>query len=474
MDSKKIMAIVLVVIIVVAAVGVVLVVNDKDDDSKTIQFTGGTSGCLQVYGNANNDFVIDDGDIDQINRIIADGTEWKTDYPFADANYDGIVDSKDVDFVKAIIDATPKSKAPAYMLCFNTDRPDGYVEEVQVPVTSAAFSFAATTLGALNTVGIVDEFVAVTKSASWSSYTEPLLTEKYMFLTDDAHSIGNASVRPDATLCANFIKGSDDPLSLYIFSNANTYDYYNIRPSLNSIGMSVVTINDSSADPLDFASGILALGFMFGTDDNGYLQRSIEAATWLYDLNEYLSDRIQDIEDGKVTKLNAVATSSKNHVSGPMSSNTTNLKYMGLGAALANYTSESKSNTLSYNPDTDQWLNNYDIDVQIALSSSITDDWNWFMKDKDMTKAPANLLDTVKTYKTLKNYENTICVSLSMPAPLRDIIVLEFAYPTLIESGTAQKYVSDFFVKFYGCDQSMFDGLKLYGTPADFGLLRGD
>lgn len=60
MDSKKTIAIVAVVIIVVAAIAVVVALTGSEDSNPT---THDYSGDLLVYGNANEDSVIDENDI---------------------------------------------------------------------------------------------------------------------------------------------------------------------------------------------------------------------------------------------------------------------------------------------------------------------------------------------------------------------------------------------------------------------------
>lgn len=467
--KTKMVAVLVAAIVIVAAVAVAIIVMNGNDDKDSRTFAGGTAGCLQVYGNANNDYVIDSKDVDLIKKIIDEKLDWKQQYPFADANNDGDVTSADITFTQNIIDATPTKKAPANILCYATDRADGYVEQVKVPVTCASFSFAATTLGLLNATGIVDPFVAVTKSTTYATYTEPLLTEKYQFLTDDAHSLGSSSVRPDATIAANFIKGKEDPLSIYIFSNANTYDYYNIRPSMNAIGVSVIQINDASADPYAYASGLLTMGFLFGSDDNKYGENCLDVAKWMINFADTLNGYLDDINSGKVTKLSAVATTSSSSISGPNSSNSKNLQYMGLDVELKDLV--TTGNTVPYNPDTDSWLNNYNPDIMVAMTSSISSDWNWFMADKDMKNAPAGLLKVVNQFKTMKNFKNTICLGLSIPAPLRDMVVLAFAYPDLVSEDAAHDYLTEFFYEFYGVEKGSMDNTVLWATPADLGLI---
>ncbi len=90
--SKNILAAGLAAVLVIAS-AVVLVINAEED-------WPGHDG-LEIYGNANGDWSIDEDDIAHIQAII-DGEEEPN--KFADANRDGKIDEKDIEHVQALID----------------------------------------------------------------------------------------------------------------------------------------------------------------------------------------------------------------------------------------------------------------------------------------------------------------------------------------------------------------------------------
>jgi len=63
----------------------------------------GEGYALQVYGNANGDWYVDEADAAFLEAIVA-GTEEATE--FADANRDGVVDERDVEQVRRLIAGT--------------------------------------------------------------------------------------------------------------------------------------------------------------------------------------------------------------------------------------------------------------------------------------------------------------------------------------------------------------------------------
>ncbi len=96
--DKKITTILVVGILVIAGAGVALVMLGIGG-SDAVKATGN----LPVYGNANNDDVIDQKDVDLMNKLLADDTISRAEYTFLDANQDGKFDKSDVELVQKII-----------------------------------------------------------------------------------------------------------------------------------------------------------------------------------------------------------------------------------------------------------------------------------------------------------------------------------------------------------------------------------
>ncbi len=469
METKKILAIVVVLILVVSAACVALLYMNKGDTNRVI--SGGAAGCLQVYGNANNDYYINNDDVSLIEKIISEELDWETDYPFADANCDSEVDDDDVAFVKDIINATKTNKAPANMVGYATDRVDGYIETINVPVTAASFSYSASGIPALNAVGIVDEFVACAYGTGTSNL-DPQFTENYRQfldygLNDGTNGMGN--IKPDVTYAANYVKDQEDPMTLFIYGASSGYDNYGLRESMEGIGVKMFQVSDGAANPLEYASCMLALGFIFGTDGNDYIKKSAELADWLFKFNETFTEITGEISSGSVEQLSAVATSTKNYVSGPASAHTKNLRACGLIPALEDATKYPNKSIISYKYAVDPWLNSVDVDMIVCVSSPISENWNWLMKDKKTEDIPNELFLLVKTFETMECYENTIVVPLIYPAVFRNMLVCEYAYPDLF--GTpVYKYMQEYFNTFYGWDADCLEGVDLYLTPEKMGI----
>ncbi len=94
--TMKIAAIVVVIIVVAAACYAFLPKNNSSDDVEI-------EASLMVRGNANNDYTIDQDDMDILNDIIAEKKELK-DYPLADIDGNGKVDDADKKILQDMLD----------------------------------------------------------------------------------------------------------------------------------------------------------------------------------------------------------------------------------------------------------------------------------------------------------------------------------------------------------------------------------
>ena len=127
MDKKTtmIVAAAVVVIVVIAAAAAAITRGGGDGDPGE-----SIASQLQIMGNANDDYTIDDKDMEIVDDIIA-GTKSFTDYPLADANNDGKVDASDKQLLQDIIDR--KSGTVLRVMCLDTSG-NNTVVDVEYPL----------------------------------------------------------------------------------------------------------------------------------------------------------------------------------------------------------------------------------------------------------------------------------------------------------------------------------------------------
>jgi len=468
MDTKKAIAILIVIILAVSVITAVVYAN-QENNKKTVETS---SGCLQVYGNVNNDDVIDATDITLLNQIISQKLDWEEKYSFADTNHDGQVNADDVTALQNIIDATPSNKAKAFIVCYATDRVDGYVEGVMIPITNAAIDLNQTDLKTFMTMGMRTEFSCATFSNNWADSTDPYFQAEYKNL--ETNCVGTY-IHPDATIIANYCKGSyaSNPVTCYIMGSGCGYDYYHFRDSLNDLSISVIHISDYGSTFSEYGSSMLMLGFLFGTDSNQYQQRAIELSQYFNGLQERFQAALDKIDSGSVSKITGLLSSAKNYISSPSSSYRYVVEEAGINYVM-DTTKEWPKTMISYDSSKDTWANEYEPDLLVALSGKQDSQWSWLMDNRDDTKIPQAIKDHIQTFRTMKNYSNAIVLSSVMPVPFEVLYLSEYAYPEvyaeLYGQDFAQQELQYYFHTYLGMSSDCLKDKPMILTMDDLGL----
>jgi hypothetical protein len=119
--DKKIWTIVVAVIVAVAVVSsgaFVLLTKDSGHKDSGQKNNVEIESQLQIYGNANNDYTINDNDM-AIVEDVKNGDKSLDEYPLADVNCDGTVDGSDIALLQDIIDR--KENIKIFVKCLNRD-----------------------------------------------------------------------------------------------------------------------------------------------------------------------------------------------------------------------------------------------------------------------------------------------------------------------------------------------------------------
>lgn len=460
MNQKQLMAIVVVIIVVIAAVSVAAYAMIGDDDDDEVPALGSS---LEVYGNANGDYVIDETDRSLAESIIRDNLEWEETYPFADANYDGVVDEADLEQIDAIINASATNRVVIY---HNAQDPDGrYVVDTTYPILSASMSTAQTTTILLKTIGIVNEIVGINYSDTTPTTSDAYVYADYFDIMVEERRVGSGSgVNVDAA--SNLV--TEYGMSAYIYSSSSSR--ISNEAQLEGAGIDCIQVADGVADPDDFNCAVLLLGFLFDNGSNGYMDVAIRYVEWV---NEFWADMQQHLEpvtSGAMEKKSGVASSMSTYISVKTSTNTDVIVQAGMYCPVADRNSSTGGTTIVYNGDTDTWLNNIDLDYVVILKGS-SEGWSWFDKDYSPESLPHTANSSsysyhVNNFRTLECFMegNVFIVSTMMPAPLKSAVIAEHIYPELFDEGWASEYLYEFFQTFWGFSKSDCDGLKFLLT----------
>lgn len=163
MADKKIIAALVVVVVVVAAIGAYLVIGGSSDDGLEEREV---TQRLQVFGNADNDDVLDSNDVKFIEHIIkvngdddpSNDIDWKNSYPYADANNDGKVDQADVEWTKKMVN---RESMKIYFVDGN-----GKTQSINYPVGNIVAAGIADVYTSLLCMGATSKVVAVNSGYS--------------------------------------------------------------------------------------------------------------------------------------------------------------------------------------------------------------------------------------------------------------------------------------------------------------------
>lgn len=462
MNQKQVMTLAVVAVIVVAAAGVCIYASMDRDDGSSVASLGSS---LEVYGNANGDYYIDGEDIELVERIIEEGLDWKTEYPFADANCDGVVDQGDIDQIKRIMGATANDPV---VIWHNNWNPSGrYIASTMYPITSAAMCSALTTAILLKTLGIDDEIVGSSFTDSGPTSSDRYVYADYFDIMTEDRRIGNASTEVNVDTASNLM--TKYGVTAYIYSSSST-TLSNLE-LVEGAGLDCVQLPDGMSDIDEFNCAVLLLAFLFDTDGKGYMETAVGYVEWMNAYWKEFQKRLSAVYDGEIEQKSGAASSMSTYVSVKGSSNTDIIEQAGLSCPVSN--TESSGTTLTYVGGTDTWLNNLDLDCLIILKGS-TSGWSWFDEKYDSGDLPASPNSSsyqyhMNNFSSLQCYKegNVFIVSSMMPGPLKSAIIAQYVYPELFEDGWAESFVSEYYQKYWGFSEEKCGNLKYVLTEED-------
>ena len=300
-----IIAIGVVIVVAAAGVGTFMVLN-KDKDSSTE-----INAALEVYGNANNDYKIDDADIDIIQKIIDKEEGYTADkYPLANA-YDPentSVDDKDIEQVKKIIAGDDNGNAfKVWHINHSTNvdaYPNGtYVADMMWPVQKCIANGAANALIIYEMVGIRDKISGINYSPD--SPPDPVVYNYYSKMP----SLGTSTNYLTETLLTQCVANNPGTTAVITADNKKYLDgSEGVSEAYieSQLHMDVVRIEHAAVDPDDYSSALLMVGFMFKMDTDAQ-----EAADWVTGVFKNITDKTNALEK----KVKVAATSYYNYLS---------------------------------------------------------------------------------------------------------------------------------------------------------------
>ncbi len=223
---------------------------------------------LEVYGNANLDYTIDQNDVDYVNSIIS-GSKSTTAY--ADANQDGKIDQADIQQIQALINGN----AP-YVLLLDGN---GAFLNVTLPVTRIIVEYIQNA-ELMRVLQLENEVVGVDFCVDQLRYI-------YFPNNTNIVSVGQMYT-PDYEAVLNL-----NPDVLLTFSSATTEKASKL-PGVDVIFLGLYYPNVTSPEASKFLQGVLKAGYIFNR-----VPQATEYATWLLNLTQTISNRTATLTDSQ-------------------------------------------------------------------------------------------------------------------------------------------------------------------------------
>lgn len=460
------------------------VYDGSDADLQLI--SGDINPVLEVFGNVNEDLVIDEADAELLSQAIADGTA--SQYRYADANFDGKVDQDDVDYIYSIINAT--SDSPVDVMHLNRYTDGDYYTVTSYPFDSIAISGSANIILMLMYAGVNEEI----KALSYSTTIDSTLYADYQYLFSDygidfdvtqsyQYRVGASAGYFSEELLANHI--IEDGISAIITAdNANTYlagasssHAYGIdEERAEELGIDVVRVASASTDPVSYLSDIALLCFLMqkDVDLDGLVDWYVKVVT---DINSTLMEHVgKDVDQVSVAASSACTysvssdgtVSTYNYISSATSDYTSVLLTAGGRFALEDYDFGTSSSSSRYE-DLGQWLIDYDIDKLVLIRTG--SGFSWYGGT-----ALTDGADTLESYMMAFSdsepfYNNEVYVlSGDMPILLRTVYAACILYPDLFDEEWALEYNVELSTQFLGMDEDTIHNGTYIVSMEDLGL----
>lgn len=417
MDKTKIIAIVVVVIIVVAAATIVLTRDSGSENEVKIESE------LMVFGNADENYTIDENDLNIINEIV-NGTRSATDHPLADANHDGSVTQEDADLVKKIVNGEPCT-----VYHYNTCSTGDYIVDTKWPVKSALSTGSSNMLWLLTMAGVDDMVHGISYSSG--SPPDPTLFPKFSKMT----SIGTSSTNMPVDNASTYID-QYGVTAIIVDKTASTVDKDTVEVQYENMGIDIIRVGPALVDVDEFCSQLFLLGFLFQTEDE-----CKDIAQWWISLQNEINQKLEGVDKKTVITCNGVASNGRIWISAGQSDYVDVVVAAGGKYAFGDEVLTDYSSGV-YFYENDAWIYNYDIDCIISIKTN-----DWYSGTVDVDSRYSDCLGIFSHTEAYQNGNAYVIVG-DAPIPLRIAYAAYVMYPEIFGEGWADQKNQEFFNRF--------------------------
>ena len=421
--DKKLIAIIVAAVVVVAGVGVYFLATDGSDNSKA-----SIDSSLFIYGNANNDYTIDNNDKDVAESIIKGESGYTlAKYPLADANCDGTVNSDDVAIIQKLINRQSCTVYVANQVDTSDDA--GYEKcSVSYPLKNIVtinpdMTLLATEIGASD---CVTAYLAKAYGLEVSVYG------------DDTLALGSGRQLSESVYQSIINRDSavDGGIGAVLVMNTSALKGYG--DDLTTGGIPVMVLK--CTDPLLSIDAAVTLGFLLGGE---YEDKGYEFGNMSLSVLDEISNTTSVLTDANT--VDVLSLTMNYYITQTKSQYTVTTELAGANNSTTIVGTGSDKLTSA------ETIMNYDVDylvsfntmgIGIMSSADIIDTWEF---------EKLSMISSSNAYP-----EDTFYINTSMPTAVRVAYLAEYFYPDLFANG----YADSVFQKFVDTFMPFLDGTQ--------------
>ena len=406
--QKNVMIIAAVVVVAIAAGGAIFVLGSGGNDYENLKVTN-----LPVYGNANEDYIVDQKDVDLINQIIGTSV---SEHPYADADGDGAITATDAEIVKKLIkgEKTKVRFIDQHVYDVGTtnivevDYPLENVITINPDMLQLTFMFD----GDEKVIGYIanrDSYGKTFYKADNNGFTRCLGTSPRMITQAEWEAIKD--------LDSELYKKNEGIGAILAYNDAALSDY---KDDIEVAGIPVIYIR--CTDPVHSIDATLLLGFLLGPD---YSKKAMNYANDSRKAIVDLTEKVEKLSDSDRTEF--IALCMWKYIS-QHDSQYTKIGLQAGGIDVANLPGNG-SNPLN------------DVEAITIYNDKI--DYIMNCRTCDCIKVdPLTLWEDsrIDILKKSSEFKNMFYLNLSIPTPCRVMYVAAMFYPDIVSMSEAHNY----------------------------------
>ncbi len=402
MDSKKLIAVAIVAIVAIAAIATFMTFNDDEPSAEPV------NACLMIGGNVNEDYTIDDKDVELMDDILA-GELNAEDYYYADANDDGVVDSKDMDQLKDIIDG----KATEMWVTHAKG-----VSKIEYPLDNVIPVNADMTL-LMSNLGAYDRIAGYI--ASENPVEQSLLTENNVYCISTGRQIKAEQYEAIRQIGIDLYE-KDEKIGAIMYYSSSSLGY-----ERNFVEAGIPILHVYCTSPSSVADAYATIGFLLGGE---YEKKGVDMCRYCTNVFDHIEATV-----GNKAKVDALAICMSFYICED-ESNYSEI----ITAAGGNCTSQLKGTGSTAVKSADA-ITVYDSTTQKMFNFSTQDLVK--LSDEEIVA----MWDKAAILNSSAIWEEMVWVNCSMPVVARVAYVAEAMYPDLL-NGYGDKVLNEFIDKY--------------------------